>query len=253
MRSRTASPTRPKSSPLRQSPVFRKENCSKGLLKAVLSHLSAQQSLHKETQFGYYPGGFYRVARRESPVRLQGVDLQGNQALETTLSSTLGSLRHWLSPKFGPTQPQFSATKPGNCPAACRSCSRPKSRLKTPKAAYPLAVPKLFSFTGPLVSFRPNVAFKKRPFQHRLRRSVPAKGLKMAESEAMTCINVRIPTPQVKLPGPWVPNDGDEAVLTHKKAISQGDSREIGTKSRKMDPVSTDFKTKSSANVQISP
>jgi len=79
--------------------------------------------------------------------------------------------------------------------------------------------------------------------------------MNVAESEAMTCINVRIPTPTFKLHGHLIQAEGseeEEAVSTHRKANSQGDNREIAAKMRKIGPISTDLQAKSLTNVQIS-
>ena len=238
MHSRKASPARPKPSPQRNPSPIRKENCSKSLLTAVLSHLSVCRDLQNEPKLGYYQGGYYHLAKTEGKTVPKETDLLGKILLATPLSSTLGSYRHWLSPKLGVKQVVLDGYKQGkearSASAVCRPGSRLQERQKSTKrfheTPHSLATPKLFSFTGPLVSFQPTVVYKKQPIQRRFKRIMPTKRVIIAESEAVTCINVRIPTPKFKDTARVIATeefDRKELASTHKRAISHGDGREV--------------------------
>lgn len=238
MHPRKASPAHPKPFPQRNPSPIRRENCSKSLLTAVLSHLSVFRDLQNEPKLGYYQGGYYHLAQTEGKTVPKETDLPGKLLLEAPLSSTLGSYRHWLSPKACAKQGVLDGNKQGKearcASVACRNGTRLKERQNSTKrfneTTYPLATPKLFSFTGPLVSFQPTLVYRKLPIQRRFKRIMPTKRVVLAESEAITCINVRIPTPKFKNTAGLMPteeSDRKELASTHRKAISHGDDREV--------------------------
>ena len=184
-------------SPCLQPAHIHKEPCSHRLLTAVLARLSTYKSQQSATTYGYYPGGFFHLAKDASP---------------TPFETTTYHIKRSPSPRpesrrLFPARKRRVKEGKDTCKCSGMGLRPAKSVSVQRKPPCESVVPKVFGFTGPLVSTT------------LIRKYTVEKSDKIT----VNSINVNIPTPKFK-PGPvfFPPNLSFRSEFEHKKAFSQG-------------------------------